>query len=257
MDRSLTWKVLRASVVGTSHASTGLPCQDSCFADLFATKDGQEYMVCVVSDGAGSAVQGGDGAELTCTTAVASIAAALANSACLDVPLVEDWIKDIRRAIYETADLQGRVARDYACTLLGSVIGPKIGVFFQVGDGGIVATSGEIQGVVFWPDNGIYANMTYFVTDEDAITHLQVAIAAVPFDEIAVFSDGIQRLALSYSEQMPYSPFFEPMLQAMRKRSPLECEVLDEQLRQFLGSPAINQRTDDDKTLVLATRRTA
>lgn len=257
MDRSLTWRILRASVVGTSHASIGLPCQDSCFADLFPAKDGQEYMVCVVSDGAGSAARGGDGAELACTTAVASIAAALANSTGLDASLAEEWVKDIRRAIYGTAELQGRIARDYACTLLGAVVGPEIGAFFQVGDGGIVATSGEVQGVVFWPDNGVYANMTYFVTDEDALTHLQVAVAAAPFNEVAVFSDGIQRLALSFSEQVPHSPFFEPMLQAMRIRSPLECEALDEQLCQFLGSSAINQRTDDDKTLVLATRRTA
>jgi hypothetical protein len=47
------------------------------------------------------------------------------------------------------------------------------------------------------------------------------------------------------------------MFAVLRKQSPELCNVLDEQLRQFLDSPAVNERTDDDKTLVLATRRMA
>lgn len=251
------WKVIRASVVGTSHTDSNLPCQDDCYADVMHSTDGLDYLVCLVSDGAGSAKEGGKGAELACVTARSSIEATLGNlrSTPLDETSVLEWIKDIRRAIHEKADSKALTARDYACTLLGAVVSPNKAVFFQIGDGAIVASSGYAQGVVFWPDSGPYANMTYFVTEEDALAHLHVTITSARIDEVALFSDGIQRLALSFEQCTPHTPFFEPMLNVLKRQNPVECEALDEQLARFLNSSQINERTDDDKTLVLATRK--
>lgn len=252
------WKIVRASVAGTSHTDVNQPCQDDCYADVIRGADGLEYFVCVVSDGAGSAKEGGKGAELACVNARSNIDATLKNMGLplLDKGVVEEWVKDIQRAIYETAEVNGLTVRDYACTLLGAVISPNKASFFQIGDGAIVASGGCTQGVVFWPDSGPYANMTYFVTEEDALDHLHVNVINAHIDEIALFSDGIQRLALSFENRTPHTPFFEPMLQVLRKARLDECETLDEQLARFLNSPQINERTDDDKTLVLATCRT-
>ena len=252
------WKVIRASVVGISHTASNLSCQDDCYADVMRIDDGLDYLVCLVSDGAGSAKEGGKGAELACVTARSSIEATLGNlrSTPLDKTLVEEWIKDIRRAIYALADANALTARDYACTLLGAVVGPNQALFFQVGDGAIVASSGYAQGVVFWPDSGPYANMTNFVTEEeDVLAHLHITVASAYIDEVALFSDGLQLLALSFEQRTPHIPFFEPMLNVLRRQKPVECEALDEQLARFLNSSQINGRTDDDKTLVLATRR--
>ena len=150
------WKVIRASVIGTSHTDNKSPCANDCFADVFIGWDAACYLVSIVADGAGSAKEGGYGAELTCATAARSIEASLTdvNKAALDEVLVEQWVKDIRRAIYEAAEKQNRPARDFACTLVGAVIGPSIAIFFQIGDGSIVVSSGCVQGVVFWPDSG-------------------------------------------------------------------------------------------------------
>lgn len=219
--------------------------------------DGAEYLVCLVSDGAGSATFGGEGAEQACVIAFESIEASLRNGVSLDDRTVEGWAINVRRHLYSAAEAHGRSARDYACTLLGALIGPEQFAFFQIGDGAIVATVGEIQGVVFWPDSGPYANMTYFVTDEDALNNLHVAIGQRDIDEIALFSDGVQRLALSFESQTVHSPFFGPMFNAMRKRSVAECDALSGQLAAFLGTPQVNERTDDDKTLILATQRYA
>lgn len=251
------WKVIRATAVGTSHVDSNLPCQDDCYAGVMHITDELDYLVCLVSDGAGSAKEGGKGAELACVTARSSIEATLGNlsSSSLDETLVEEWIKDIRRVIYEMANANALTARDYACTLLGAVVSPNKAVFFQIGDGAIVASSGYAQGVVFWPDSGLYANMTNFVTEEDALSHLHISVTSARIDEVALFSDGLQLLALSFEQRTPHIPFFEPMLNVLRKQIPIECEVLDEQLACFLNSSQINGRTDDDKTLVLATRR--
>ena len=252
------WKIIRASVIGTSHTDSRLPCQDECYADVIQSDVGQDYLVCIVSDGAGSAKLGGQGAELSCITARSSIESTLNNlgSTVINECHVNEWVKDIQEAIYKAADVSGLTARDYACTLLGAVISTDKAIFFQIGDGAIVASSGCTQGVVFWPDSGLYANMTYFVSEEDAFEHLHVTITDAHIEEVALFSDGIQRLALSYEQRIPHIPFFEPMLNVLRRQNQIECEALDEQLSRFLCSPQINERTDDDKTLVLATRRT-
>lgn len=249
------WKVIRASVIGTSHTHTGQSCQDACRADVVGGAEGQDYLVCIVSDGAGSAQQGGRGAELACFTARSSIAASLSRSKQLTASDVESWVNDVRRVISAAAEENELTDRDYACTLLGAVVGNNAAVFFQIGDGAIVVSSGSALGVVFWPDAGPYANMTYFVTEEDALSHLHVSITHSHVEELALFSDGIQRLALSFEQFTPHYPFFEPMLNVLRKRSPDDSAALDQQLAIFLNSAAINERTDDDKTLVLATRR--
>jgi len=253
------WKVIRSSEVGTSHIGSDKPCQDSCFAGVFQGYDAHDYLVCVVSDGAGSAIRGGDGAELACEVIARNVEASL-NEISFN-PFTElsahTWVKNVQSTIAQTALSYGLTSRDYACTLLGAVIGSTSAIFFQVGDGGIVVSNGWAQGVVFWPDSGPYANMTYFVTDDDGLEHLHVSVANSRIDEVALFSDGLQRLALSFESKTPHMPFFEPMFKILRKASLDECEILDNQLSKFLQSSQVNERTDDDKTLLLATYRTA
>ena len=96
--------------------------------------------------------------------------------------------------------------------------------------------------------------MTYFVTEEDALDHLHVCVTTARIDEIAMFSDGIQRLALLFEQRTAHHPFFESMFKVLRSSNVADCGKLDQQLAGFLNSQAINKRTDDDKTLVMATR---
>jgi hypothetical protein len=252
----VTWKVIRTSVIGSSHVESRSPCQDECYADVMTACDGAQHLICVVADGAGSARQSESGAELACSAVRRCVEASLSDPACnpiVDQTVVE-WINNVRREIYQAADEDALVVREFACTLIGAVFGPSRSIFFQIGDGSIVAKKNDIAGVVFWPDSGPYANMTYFVTDEDALDHLQLTIVDAAFDEVALFSDGIQRIALLFDSKMPYWPFFEPMFKILRARDGDACSLLDDELSRFLGSPQVNERTDDDKTLILATR---
>ena len=71
---------------------------------------------------------------------------------------------------------------------------------------------------------------------------------------MALLTDGLQGLALRFDTREAHGPFFEPMFARLRAEGEGEPESLREELRAFLGSAPVNQRTDDDKTLVLATR---
>ena len=69
---------------------------------------------------------------------------------------------------------------------------------------------------------------------------------------MALFTDGLQTLALDYT-RAAHSPFFAPMFAALSSET--EPGGLLGPLSAFLESPAVNERTDDDKTLILATRK--
>jgi hypothetical protein len=253
------WKVIQGSVIGASHTSRGELCQDDCVAATFHAPCVDECLVALVSDGAGSAIRGGMGAMVACESGFRVIGEWVSQAqslSALSSDVVAEWVDTIRYHLWLASRAEGLLPRDYACTLLGAVIGDNNAAFFQVGDGAIVIGEGDGFRPVFWPDSGEYANMTYFVTDEDALSNLHSEVHPAAPAEVAVFSDGIQRLALVYQTREVHKPFFEPMFARLRKAAgDDECDLLSGQLAIFLGSPAVNERTDDDKTLVLATRR--
>jgi Protein phosphatase 2C len=239
--------------------ATDLPCQDSCLIRQLPSRDG-DVLLAVVADGAGSAAFAQVGSQLACNTLVEAIASWI----------FENGIRDISRDVVLNQWLQGRVLgafaiqaeaaelrlRDFATTLLGILVSDDRTVCFQVGDGAIVFSSGTKFDLAFWPQNGEYANTTNFLTDPNLSDSLLFLVSEAPVDEVALLSDGLQMLALDYASRTPHQPFFAPMFSRLRIEQPGEsplCIALEE----FLNSDSINSRTDDDKTLVLATRRAA
>lgn len=216
-------------------------------------------MIAAIADGAGSATRAEVGAGIACSLAFQEVESWIRSEGgvCeIDRGQVEKWIDTIRAVISRKAEFDGLSVRDYACTLLIAVVGVQAANFVQIGDGAIVVGRDSGYAPVFWPEPGEYANMTYFLTDEFAFDHMQFKVESEVFDEIALFTDGIQRLALRYDLQTAHDPFFEPMFARLRSESadaPLDDLTI--QLAAFLNSGPINERTDDDKTLVLATRR--
>ncbi|HAO9385835.1 TPA: protein phosphatase 2C domain-containing protein, partial [Escherichia coli] len=102
------------------------------------------------------------------------------------------------------------------------------------------------------PMVGEYANMTHFITDEDAVSSLETFTSTERAHKVAAFTDGIQRLALNMLDNSPHVPFFTPFFNGLASATQEQLDLLPELLKQFLSSPAVNERTDDDKTLALA-----
>ena len=106
--------------------------------------------------------------------------------------------------------------------------------------------------VAFWPDNGEYANTTRFLTDYDYRRYLRIEIIPRRVTELALFTDGLQMLALDFTMARVHDRFFAPLFKTLRT-GPSE-EMLRTSLMDFMDSKRVNDRTDDDKTLLLATR---
>jgi len=251
------WKIINASVIGTSHIDRQQICQDYCLAKTIYS-DTKSYLVALVSDGAGSAKKSELGAKYSCEIMLSCIQRSLKNiqSRNLTKLDVEIWISIVQKSLNQLARRKGFILRDFACTLMGTVVTKDWALFFQIGDGAMVASISNQWQVIFWPDTGEYANMTYFITEKQALSHLHVKIiSAPPIEEVALFSDGLQRLVLSFLNKNVYTPFFDSIFSTLRKRPFFHYKELNKSLEHYLNSKVVNDRTDDDKTLVLATKR--
>lgn len=217
-----------------------------------------DVLLAIVADGAGSAKQAEIGSALACRCIRRSVASFLEESYLDQVTrrTVGKWVHAFQREIAAIASDSGLRVRDYACTLLAAMVGETRAVFFQVGDGSIVAADAEegTYGHIFWPERGEYENATFFATDRRFAANLQFASVRRNIVEVAMFSDGLQRLALDFRKTMPHEPFFRGVFPAVRTMTAESTEQLNQALGSFLSSPRINARTDDDKTLILASR---
>jgi hypothetical protein len=257
------WRVAYASVVGTSHDKTGLPCQDAGSCRIVSDPDGRQTLLAVACDGAGSASRSLDGATLAVARFVEEFAGAVAHAGldAITREFVEDWLSRLRAEIRERANSEDLSPREFACTILGAVIGQDQAAFFQIGDGAIVISNRaepDDYGWVFWPQHGEFANQTNFLTQENALEVLEFELQEHCVHEVAMFTDGIERLVLDLQEKAAHAPFFRTLFGWLVKTEPAaigagisKSDVLD----RYLGSKNINDRTDDDKTLILATRR--
>jgi hypothetical protein len=120
----------------------------------------------------------------------------------------------------------------------------------------VVSDGGNGWSWVFWPQRGEYANTTFFLTDDDAIERFQVEALPGAISDIALMSDGLEPLALYYASKTVHEPFFNGMFRPLLQSDGIkEISHLSESLQQFLSSDQVGSRTDDDVSIILATRR--
>lgn len=246
----MTWTVLGESVTGTSHRGRNTPCQDAFRVRPFGPAD--DWLVVVVADGAGSASHSDIGATLACDEFIRR-AEALGPDALSTREVMLALFADVRAVLVAEAERREVKPRELACTALMAIVGPASAAVAQLGDGAIVFGDGNGYRAAFWPEPAEYANATDFLTDERFADALQFDTTTDPVSEVAVFTDGLQRLALDFITRTPHVPFFQPLFAEVRAAP--DPEVLVGPFRVFIDSPRVNERTDDDKTLVLAVRR--
>lgn len=255
------WRWAAASVTGSSHERSGIPCQDAHACALLHDAQGRPVLVACASDGAGSAARADRGAARACASLMGTVACSLPEAsgvAALGIEAARSWLRDARAALTEQAANDGMPLRAYACTLLAAVVGEDGALFLQLGDGAIVVDGADRGGWswVFWPQHGDYANTTFFLTDPDAIERADVELASPRIDDLALFTDGIERLVLHVAERRVFEPFFARMIEPLHRSSAAGDDAgLGSRLATYLAGPKIRERTDDDCTLVLASRR--
>ena len=248
------WKHVAQSLQGPSHEADGSVCQDSHLVRVIGNPDCETLITCA-ADGAGSARHSDIGSAIACESIAENAInhyETHGNFSSLQLDDVLAWCERVRERLRAAADTQGCQVRDLATTLCTAIVSPEGSFFFQIGDGAITVGSNGIYGVVFWPQSGEYANATNFITSDQFKSHLEFQAITSKVTDLALFTDGIERLALNFENQTPHLPFFRPLFQAVRSSS--NGANLADDLGQFLQSDSIKNRSDDDKTLILASQ---
>jgi len=227
-----------------------------------------DYLALAVSDGAGSAANAGIGSRVAaiafCSGAekLANVPASLATIGGGAQPDSPDaigqawavWVLDhIRQEIEAVASQEEKPFFTYACTLVGAVVGPEGALFVQVGDGAAAYKLGEQRHTAIVPEESEFLNTTFFVTDEEAQSHLQYRYVEGPIEEIALFTDGISGLVLHPGTHDPHDPFFETVFRNVRAPEGQD-EAASAWLTNMLQSDFVTSRTDDDTSIVVARR---
>jgi protein phosphatase 2C-like protein len=253
------WRCIAASVIGSSHEKAGGTCQDANDSQIYVLPTGEKVLAAAVADGAGSAACGGEGAASACRVSLGLMKEHFDSGKTVEQitkDSVSSWITVIQNLLDDEAKSASLERRDYACTILGLIVGESCTACFQVGDGVMVLADSEERayGHVFWPDRGEYANTTHFVTEDEALEHLQVESIKRSIVEAALLTDGLQSIALNYQQRTAHEPFFKGLFAPLRTVDEGCSHELSNSLAAFLASPRVNEKTDDDKTLVLASR---
>ncbi len=246
------WRVVAASVCGTSHLKNKQLCQDAHHWQILP----DNILVAAAADGAGSAILGKVGAMVAVETAVEYISTQeITNSIFEDDTVVRSLLHDAivasKNAVQEEAVACQKSATDLATTLIVMIATPEIVAVAQIGDGAAVAkdTDGNLIALTI-PDSGEYINETCFLTSVDSLDVVQMRIWRQAIVNVGLLTDGLQMLAINMNIGAPHKPFFSPLFEFAGSFQ--DRTAAKEQLVKFLRSERITQRTDDDLTLILA-----
>ena len=252
------WYIAKASIIGNSHKITGTPCQDSC--RVLTSQDGQ-WVSLVVSDGAGTALFSDKSSELVVNAFSKEL---IELSAQIQNRVPGAWINDfvIQKIVSVRDELRALANSDnlqqYHCTLVACLIGPTGGFLIHIGDGALFG--GRYQDIdqvneqisthsfVSLPENGEYANETFFITEGDWIKHLRIT-AVGSLDWIILGTDGGTSIAM-IGDKEPKPGFVVPLLKQLC--ASMEAENLDDVLIHVLSDDRTDKLTSDDKTLCIA-----
>lgn len=243
----MSWRALGASVTGTSHTQTGLPCQD---AHAWSTAP----ILCIAaSDGAGSRPMSHIGAEAAVCGAVDALSG-------LDWDQEADLV-GVMRTVFAAAreSMLARAASleldvgDLAATL-GVVIDTPVGrCVGQLGDGIVFMRSQGVVSVVTPSPRHEFANVTEFLSAPDWEEHCRFTdLTDTDIDAWILSTDGLRyKILQALDPPVAFQDFFADLLSF--------CSVegsSSEAIARFLEGLE-NDQTGDDKTLVVAVRTQA
>ena len=248
---AVNWKVFLASATGKQHLDADAPCQDSGY---WGVVDG--LLVGVVCDGAGSASQGHEGAQFLARWLGEALAVLPASwpaggSAAELRELLLPVIESTRADLASIARARELTLRDFACTLVGCLATAAGGCFFHVGDGFAIHMAASGASLLSLPENGEYADETYFVSDESWKDHLRVTpLGPVrPGDCIGLMTDGAAPFAVNRQRTGFFRPFIDPVASYLAAAGAADGNLA---LHGVLADSKTHAITGDDKTLLLA-----
>lgn len=238
------WRGIAVRETGSSHVTASLECQDVVRVEVLG-----EEVFAALADGAGSAPHSRDGATRAVDAAIEKMREGTAGerASMLDVA------RAARDAVLAEAALRNLPPRFFASTLLLAHASAQGARFAQLGDGFVAFGTLEALEVLAVHSPSEHVNETCFLTEPDFEERVFVLEVATVPSLVVLSSDGLERLALRMPERSPVRGFFAPFVSLLAEESSNENAAAE--VAAFLRSDSVRARTDDDCSVVVATRR--
>ena len=247
------WKHASSVVRGNDHIENDMPCQDNV-----AYKIGNGVEIIALSDGAGSKPKSQIGSE-TATKAVCDYLVedfddlyVLSETYGKTEAEVEEQKRILKESIFNRVKkamlekLDGDMEfEDLACTLLFFARKDDKYIIGHIGDGviGGLFNSGKnkVLRVLSIPENGAQINITFFLTDSDAIDHLRIVCGRyVNLCGVILMSDGPEEVLYH-----PVNGLHENCLKLFESFNSQTCEKYNTILEKFLSTKIAQYSYDD------------
>jgi len=248
--KSGQWKVVAASVAGAAHTKSGKGNEDAALCA--SLPDGT--LILIAADGAGSAMCAAEGSSLCVQGALEVLQSHPLPSSPegWETFLLElSW--RVRSGLEEVALETDQTLKGFASTLLLAVVTKTHIAALQIGDGAIVIKTDSSLQRLTQPFRGDYASETIFLTSADFLEHASCKVVATSkVTAVALLTDGLEPVALNLAKDEPFAPFFEPLFSFAAKTD--DAYTHGPELANFLNSERIQERTQDDKTLIVTVK---
>ncbi len=248
------WRHAQALMIGNDHVEAHMPCQDN---EYYIGKNG--IHVLAVSDGAGSKKYSQYGSEIASKSVCEYLVKEFDNLylSCETYgkskgeieesrKLVRDSIFNyVKKKIIEKADELQVPQDELACTLLFVAMKDEKIMIGHIGDGVICGlfNSGadESLRVISHPENGEQINITFFMTDPDAVEHLRITTDRMTnLTGVMLMSDGPEEVLYH-----PINGMHINCLKLFHNFNNHTCDEYDKILEKFLKNQVGKYSYDD------------
>lgn len=272
------WVFARASVIGNSHISENIPCQDA--NDVFQDP---KFKICVVSDGAGSCSNSNIGSTFAVTSSIFHFKNLIQKKKWFiknNAPSKDKWHKEAKRTLklvkedlFNFSINEGHEFKSLSCTLIVLIILEDNILITHIGDGraGYCNFDNEWFALIV-PFKGELANQTVFLTSDiwnsDVIdTYIESSCICEPVKAICLLTDGCEKAAFEcylydketgkyYDPNRPFPSFFNKNIDLLPKLIQTgRKEDINPLWEKFLSDGNDTLRIEpDDKTLILGVK---
>ena len=247
------WQVVGATVIGTGHIKRSIPCQDAFQYDI---DEESNSVIVAVADGIGSAAKADIGSSFVVEEVIRCVKEQLevkdSASECVEEVLLSS-IKRTKEGLQVLADSENISVEEFGTTLVVALLDCFGISVAHIGDGAVVLQMADKSlYTLSKPHRGEYENETFSLTSSNAEKFIRISTLKEDVRCVALMTDGLQRLSLSYPTASPHAPFFLPLFERLEYE--IDTKQASSQLERFLLSERVCSKTSDDKTLVLAAR---
>lgn len=242
----MLWKSVCCAVQGRGHAKNNIPCQDKV-----AKLESNGVHVIVLADGAGSAKFSHFGAECV----VKSVAGFIVEKFSYIIAqedgrnVTRELLTFILNQLENEAGLHNCTIKDLASTLLIAAVSEKNFFVAHLGDGVIGYLNDKSLKTVSVPDNGEFANETYFVTSSSAAAHMRIYKGELKnICGFVLMSDGTEQ-SLYDKKNKTLAPAIKRLL---HRTCLVDDKILTPQLEEALNSVVVMSTHDDCSIALLA-----